>query len=181
MRTLPPFLCQCSVLRVFKAKATQIRRKSKQTLESPRIEPGTSSSEGRALTNWATPAPMSVVPLQVGHSNSPSPAWWVAILFRLRKQNAWKHGRILGVRRNSKQIAQDTWLSRSCRSFSILKRASVNLFVSRKSEFVKFEIMRSHPFMMCANYPSVNSEKMVNWYYGDSSLVYTSVSCVFKT
>ena len=46
-----PFLCQCSVLRVFKAEATQIRRKSKQTLESPRIERGTSSSEGRALTN----------------------------------------------------------------------------------------------------------------------------------
>ena len=48
-RTLPPFLCQCSVLRVFKAKARQIRRKSKQALESPRIEPGASNSEGRAL------------------------------------------------------------------------------------------------------------------------------------
>ena len=28
MRTLPPFLCQCSVLRLYKAKATQIRGKS---------------------------------------------------------------------------------------------------------------------------------------------------------
>ena len=33
-----PFLCQCSVLRVFKAKATQTRSKSKQTLESPRTD-----------------------------------------------------------------------------------------------------------------------------------------------
>ena len=55
-RTLPPFLCQCFVLLIFKAKATRIWRKSKQTLESPRIELETSSSEGRALTNWATPA-----------------------------------------------------------------------------------------------------------------------------
>ena len=58
MRTLPPFLCQCSVLRVFKAKATQIRRKSKQTLESPRIEPGTSrsclyKSAGNKLLTWS--------------------------------------------------------------------------------------------------------------------------------
>ena len=30
-RTLPPFLCQCSALRVFIAKATQIRKKSKVT------------------------------------------------------------------------------------------------------------------------------------------------------
>ena len=51
LSTLPPFLCQCSVLRVFKAKATQIRRKSKHMLESLRIELGTSSSEGRALIN----------------------------------------------------------------------------------------------------------------------------------
>ena len=58
VRTIPPPLpsCQCSVLRVFKAKATRMRRKSKQTLDSPRIELGTSSSEGWALTNWATPA-----------------------------------------------------------------------------------------------------------------------------
>ena len=34
-----PSLCQCSVLRVFKAIATRIRGKSKQTLKSPRIEP----------------------------------------------------------------------------------------------------------------------------------------------
>ena len=47
-RTFPPFLCLCSVLRVFKDKARQIRRKSKQALESPRIEPGTSNSEGSA-------------------------------------------------------------------------------------------------------------------------------------
>ena len=33
----PPSLCQCSVLRIFKAIATRIRRKSKQTLKSPRI------------------------------------------------------------------------------------------------------------------------------------------------
>ena len=71
---------------------------------------------------------MSVVALQAGHSNSPSPAWWATILFRHYKKNAWKHGRILGVRRNSTQTEQDTWLSRSCRSFSILNRASVNLF-----------------------------------------------------
>ena len=45
------FLCQCSVLRVFKVKTTRIRRKSKQALESPRIEPETSSSEDSALTN----------------------------------------------------------------------------------------------------------------------------------
>ena len=75
-----PFLCQLSVLRVFKAKATQIRRKSKQTLEAPRIEPGTSSSEGRALTNGATPAPVHtseismssshVLPLKTGYENN---------------------------------------------------------------------------------------------------------------
>ena len=44
--SLPSFLCQCSLLQLFKAKATQIRRKSNQTLESPKIEPGTSGSEG---------------------------------------------------------------------------------------------------------------------------------------
>ena len=37
-----PFLCQCSVLRVFKVIATRIRGKSKQTLKSPSIEQGTS-------------------------------------------------------------------------------------------------------------------------------------------
>ena len=57
VHTLPPFLCQCSVLRVFKVKVTPIRKKTKQNLESPRIKPGNSSSEVRALTNWVTPAP----------------------------------------------------------------------------------------------------------------------------
>jgi len=47
----PPALCQCSVLRVFKAIATQIRGKSKQTLKSLKIEPGTSRSESSALAN----------------------------------------------------------------------------------------------------------------------------------
>ena len=51
-----------------------------------------------------------------------------AALFRHCKQNAWKHSRILGVHRNSKQIEQDTWLSRSCRSFPTLKRASIKSF-----------------------------------------------------
>ena len=49
-----PSLCQCSILRVFKATATQIRKKLEQTLESMRIELGTSSTEGRAFTNCAT-------------------------------------------------------------------------------------------------------------------------------
>ena len=53
----PPSFYQCSVLRVFKAIATRIRGKSKQTFKSPRIEPGTSRSESRALANWATTAP----------------------------------------------------------------------------------------------------------------------------
>ena len=47
-------LCQCSILRVFKAIATQIREKSKQTLESLRIELETSSTEGSALSNFTT-------------------------------------------------------------------------------------------------------------------------------
>ena len=47
----PPCHCQCSVLRVFKAIATRIRGKSKQTLKSLKIEPGTSRSESRALAN----------------------------------------------------------------------------------------------------------------------------------
>ena len=51
--TFTPSLCQCSILRVFKATATQIREKSEQTLESLRIELGTSSTEGSALTNCA--------------------------------------------------------------------------------------------------------------------------------
>ena len=42
---------ECSVLRLFKAKATQIRGKLEQTLESLRIKLGTSSTEGNALTN----------------------------------------------------------------------------------------------------------------------------------
>ena len=45
MRPLPPSLCQYSVLRIFKAIATRIRGKSKQTLKSPRIELGTPCSE----------------------------------------------------------------------------------------------------------------------------------------
>ena len=49
-----PSLCQCSILRVFKVTATQIREKSEQTLESLRIELGTSSTEDSALTNCAT-------------------------------------------------------------------------------------------------------------------------------
>ena len=57
----PPCHCQCSVLRVFKAIATQIRGKSKQTLKSLKIEPGTSRSGSRALANWATTAPYYVM------------------------------------------------------------------------------------------------------------------------
>ena len=49
-------LCQCSVSRIFKAIVTRIRRKSKQTLKSPRIELWTRCSESRALANWATHA-----------------------------------------------------------------------------------------------------------------------------
>ena len=49
-----PSPCQCSILRVFKATATQIREKLEQTLESLRIELVTSSTEGSALTNCAT-------------------------------------------------------------------------------------------------------------------------------
>ena len=49
-----PSLCQRSILRVFKATAAQIREKSEQTLESLRIELGTSSTKGSALTNCAT-------------------------------------------------------------------------------------------------------------------------------
>ena len=52
-----PFLCQCSVLRVFKATATQIKGKSEQTLESLGIELGTFYTEGSALTNCATRLP----------------------------------------------------------------------------------------------------------------------------
>ena len=46
-----PCLCHCSVLRVFKAIATRIRGKWKQTLKSLKIEPETSRSESRALAN----------------------------------------------------------------------------------------------------------------------------------
>ena len=56
----PPCRCQCSILRVFKAIATRTRGKSKQTLKSLKIEPGTSRSESRALANWATTAPIKV-------------------------------------------------------------------------------------------------------------------------
>ena len=49
-----PSLYQCSILRVFKATATQIREKYEQTLGSLEIELGTSSTEGSALTNYAT-------------------------------------------------------------------------------------------------------------------------------
>ena len=54
-----PSLCQCSILRVFKAAATQIREKSEQRLESLRIELGNSSTEGSALTTdlCYTPTP----------------------------------------------------------------------------------------------------------------------------
>ena len=52
--SLTPSLCHCSILRVFKVTATQIREKSEQTLESLRIELGTSSTEGSALINCAT-------------------------------------------------------------------------------------------------------------------------------
>ena len=52
VRPLPPCLdCQCSVLRVFKAMATRIRGKTKRTLKSLKIKPGTSRSESGALTN----------------------------------------------------------------------------------------------------------------------------------
>ena len=50
------FLCHCSVLRVFKIKAIQIRGMSEQALESMRIELGTSATEASAFTNCATPA-----------------------------------------------------------------------------------------------------------------------------
>ena len=46
VRTLPPFLCQCLILRVFKAQATRVRGKSERALESLRIELGASSTEG---------------------------------------------------------------------------------------------------------------------------------------
>ena len=46
-----PYFCQCCVLRVFKAMATRIRGKSKQTLKSLKIEPETSCSESRTLAN----------------------------------------------------------------------------------------------------------------------------------
>ena len=49
-----PSLCQCSILRVFKTTATQIREKSKQTLASLKIELGTFSTESSALNNYAT-------------------------------------------------------------------------------------------------------------------------------
>ena len=44
-----PFTSQYSVLRIFKAIATRIRGKSKQTLKSSRIELGTPCFESRAL------------------------------------------------------------------------------------------------------------------------------------
>ena len=46
-----PCDCQCSVLQVFKAIATRIRGKSKQTLKTLKIEQGTSRLESRALAN----------------------------------------------------------------------------------------------------------------------------------
>ena len=49
-----PSLCQCSILWVFKATATKITEKLEQRLESLRIELGTSSTDGSALTNYAT-------------------------------------------------------------------------------------------------------------------------------
>ena len=59
MRPLPHCLCQCCVLRVFKAMATRSRGKSKQTLKSLRIEPEISCSESCASANRATTAPKS--------------------------------------------------------------------------------------------------------------------------
>ena len=46
-----PCLCQCSVLRVFKAMATRSRGNWKQTLKSLKIQPETSRSESRVLAN----------------------------------------------------------------------------------------------------------------------------------
>jgi len=51
----PPSLFQCSILLAYKAMATRIRGRSKQTLKSLSIEPGTSCSESRTLTNGAMP------------------------------------------------------------------------------------------------------------------------------
>ena len=45
----PSSICQCSVLRIFKAMATGIRGNSKQTLKSPSIAPGTSCSKSRYI------------------------------------------------------------------------------------------------------------------------------------
>ena len=58
-----PYLCQCTVLRVFKAMATRIRGKSKQTLKSLKIESETSRSESRALANWHDCSNWNVVEL----------------------------------------------------------------------------------------------------------------------
>ena len=72
----PPCHCQCSVLRVFKAIATRIRGKSKQTLKSLKIEPGTSHSESRALANWAMTAPLEgtcISRLLLGRMSNMSP------------------------------------------------------------------------------------------------------------
>ena len=46
-----PLPLSVPVLRVFKAMATRIKGKSKQTLKSLKIEPETSRSESRALAN----------------------------------------------------------------------------------------------------------------------------------
>ena len=46
-----PSLCQCSFSRIFKAIATRIRAKWKQTLKFPRMELGTPCSESRAVAN----------------------------------------------------------------------------------------------------------------------------------
>ena len=51
---LTPSLCQCSILLLFKATASQIKEKEEQTLELLRIELGTYSTEGSALANCPT-------------------------------------------------------------------------------------------------------------------------------
>ena len=61
VRPLPPPSVSAPILRVFKATATQIREKSEQTLESLRMELGTSSTEGSALTNCATRLLLNII------------------------------------------------------------------------------------------------------------------------
>ena len=60
---LYPLPLSVHLLRVFKAMATRIRGKSKQTLKSLKIEPETSRSESRALANWHDCSNWNVVEL----------------------------------------------------------------------------------------------------------------------